>query len=130
MWVEALEPITIKTKDGSQDVDPGTPIKLSDEQARRLLESLEGKVHAVPSPHSRDWVDPNDPRFKRLWAPFVTWLDTIRPSFGERHPLYRAAIQELDRMDASWINGDLEGFKYAIQQIMHIGEPRHALKVG
>lgn len=42
MWVEALEPITVRTKDGDRDVDPGTAFELSEEQVRRLLEMAKG----------------------------------------------------------------------------------------
>ena len=45
--LEALEPLTYRWPDGEVRLEPGKPVSLPDERARRLLAKAQGKVRAI-----------------------------------------------------------------------------------
>ena len=105
---------------------------MDDDNAMKLIEKSKGQVQAIapPSEKTAGWVDPQDPRIRDGFQALDKWLDAIRPALSERHPRYREAMQEFDRMDSCWIAGDLLGFRRAIETIRAIGELKQSDMLG
>ena len=82
------------------------------------------KTQPQRRPHG--WIDPQDSRFRDAFRAFAEWLDAIRPPLSERHPRYREAMQKFDQMDSCWMEGDLVGFRRAIENIKPIGKPKQS----
>ena len=49
MLIEATKPLRVRLPQGELNLEPGKPVEMADEQARRLLVKARGKVRVVPS---------------------------------------------------------------------------------
>ncbi len=71
--LEALELLTYRWPDGEVRLEPGRPVSLPDERARRLLAKAEGKVRAI---------EPAGQPVQEQLRP-GTWVAWHSPLFGE-----------------------------------------------
>jgi len=92
MWVEVLEPMTVTTKDGAKDVDPGTPFELSEEQAQRLLALANGKVKVCVPERRSTLLCCHACRGNRFW----TASEGTEPRCATCHP-------PVDRDRVEWV---------------------------
>lgn len=66
MLIEASSPLTVRLPSGEIHLTPGQPVELPDEQAKRLLEKVPGKVRAVSSPEPIT-IEPASPNAKPVY---------------------------------------------------------------
>ena len=103
MIVEALEPLTYRWPDGEVRLEPGKPVSIPDERARRLLAKAQGKVRPVEPLSKPDpgqvfpgvWVAWHSPLFGECTAQ-VAMAPRRRIRLGSRCRNRRGAVRAAD----------------------------------
>ncbi len=105
MLIEAVKkPIRLKWPTGEVRLDPGVPVDLPDEQARKLLERAPGKVRKV----TPDWL--------RVWRELADCITGITRD----DPRFQPVMAALDVCDRAFERGDWTGFQRTADRVKHV----------
>lgn len=105
MLVEAIgKPITYRWPEGEVRLEPGKPVELPNDRARRLLDKAPGKVRVVIV----DWL--------------AAWREVAAMTLGGRadDPRMPAIMAAIDRCDAAFAAGDSLAFSHAAEDVRRL----------